>query len=149
GSISLTSRAGLDTTFLPQAGLRGFALRSGGTLRFEANAFALYDASPDAFLSPVVIPPEPPRSIELPFPELPFLTKIDAAIPSFFLQFRGFENLQFVSNRYGTVVAPGAHLAPLQRNYVLGADFAQRPSGGYLDDFASIETLPVELRRPA
>src|SRR5262249_53920231 len=59
GLISLGSRSGSDTRFEPQGGLAGFALLDGGTLRFEGNALALYEAAPDAFLSPVQIPAPP------------------------------------------------------------------------------------------
>ena len=148
GTISLASRAGIDTKFLPQAGLRGFALQQGGTLRFEANALALYDAPPDEFIQPPVFVPTPTGPTENPFP-LDFLAKIDATIPNFFLQLRGFENYEFVSNRYGTIVVPGAQIYPVQRNFILSAANLRQPSGRYLRDFASIGLLPIQQRRPA
>ena len=68
----------------------------------------------------------------MPYADLPFFKKIDAAIPSFFLDKRGFENFSFVSNRYGVVVNDNALIQPRQRNYQLSDQYARRPSGGYL-----------------
>jgi len=149
GSIALAT-TGPDTRFIPSINLVGHALRRGGSLRLESNALGLFERTQGSAGPIIVGPPvgEDDFPILEPFPDLDFVSKVDAFIPSSMFQLGGFEQIELASNRDGLVVAAGSRIEARQINFELRPGYLQAASGAPMSSVARTTLLPDYLRRP-
>lgn len=132
GSISLmaasTQSGGSSSSLILDGSLAAWGINEGGSLSLSTNE--------------VIIGKTSDAPVHLGGTNTPLILA-----PDFFQQ-GGFANYSITSNVYGLKVANHVTLRPQQKNLLLASNAESQASGGKLENFSTIATLPNTERNP-